>query len=76
MAAAIWAMAGTSLSGWGTTQIPVWGIDGSLRGLFSLLFSGDWFLNGVKPGGNGSTEVPQRGQLPLMARRKRALARA
>lgn len=39
--------------------------DGSNRGLFSILFSGDWFVNGVKQG--GSTQVPEPGQLSLFA---------
>ncbi len=64
-------------------RAPVYGTDGSTRGFFSMLFSGDWFVNGVKQGG-GSTEVPEPGQLgmmalallPLIARRRRRLARA
>ena len=40
--------------------------DSSNRGLFSILFSGDWFVNGTKQGG-GSTQVPEPGQLSLFA---------
>lgn len=46
-------------------RAPVWGTDGSLAGFFSMLFSGDWFVNGVKQG--GATEVPEPGQTGLFA---------
>ena len=75
---------GNNLTDLTTTNIPVWGTDGSLRGIFNLLFSGDWFLNGVKQGGGGSTQVPEPGQLalmtmallPLIVRQRRRLAAA
>lgn len=75
---------GNNLTDLATTNIPVWGTDGSLRGIFNLLFSGDWFLNGVKQGGGGSTQVPEPGQLalmamallPLVARRRKRMAAA
>lgn len=44
---------------------PVFASDGSLRGFFSMLFSGDWFVNGVKQG--GATPVPEPGQTGLFA---------
>lgn len=47
-------------------RAPVFGTDGSTRGFWSMLFSGDWFVNGTKQGG-GSTQVPEPGQLSLFA---------
>lgn len=53
-----------NLSGGSVDRAPVWGTDGSRRGIFSVLFSGDWFVNGSKVG--GSTQVPEPGALGLM----------
>ena len=69
-----------NLSGGAVDRAPVWGTDGSLRGFFSMLFSGDWFVNGSRVG--GATQVPEPGQLalmmaalvPLVLRRRRKLA--
>ncbi len=41
-------------------------MDGSSWGFFSILFSGDWFVNGVKQAG-GATQVPEPGQTGLFA---------
>ena len=57
-------IAGTMNSG--SFQAPVWGTDGSLAGLFSMLFSGSWFVNGQQVGG-GATDVPEPGQTSLFA---------
>lgn len=46
-------------------RAPVWGTDGSLAGFFSVLFSGNWFVNGQQVG--GATQVPEPGQLLLFA---------
>lgn len=56
---------GTMGSG-AVNQAPIYGTDGSLRGFFSMLFSGDWFVNGVKQAG-GVTQVPEPGQTGLFA---------
>lgn len=53
-----------NLSGGSVDRAPVWGTDGSRRGIFSILFSGDWFVNGSKVG--GATQVPEPGALGLM----------
>ncbi len=44
-------------------------VDGSKSGLFSILFSGDWFVDGKKVTGStsGGTDVPEPGQLLLTA---------
>jgi hypothetical protein len=70
------------LSGGSVDRAPVWGTDGSRRGIFSVLFSGDWFVNGSKVG--GATQVPEPGALglmlaalvPLALRRRRKAATA
>lgn len=62
----------------GSIRTPVYGTDGSQRGFWSMLFSGDWFVNGVMQPG-GATQVPEPGQLglfvlalvPLVLRRRR-----
>lgn len=67
-----------NLSGGSVDRAPVWGTDGSRRGIFSILFSGDWFVNGSKVG--GATQVPEPGALglvlaalvPLVLRRRKA----
>lgn len=65
----------------GSIRAPVYGTDGSTRGFWSMLFSGDWFVNGVMQPG-GATQVPEPGQLglfvlalvPLVLRRRGKLA--
>jgi PEP-CTERM motif len=47
--------------------VPVYGTDTSSRGFWSMLFSGDWFVNGVKQGTGGATDVPEPSQLLLFA---------
>lgn len=46
--------------------VPVFASDGSLRGFFSTLFSGSWFVNGQQVGG-GPVDVPEPGQTGLFA---------
>lgn len=58
-------IAGT-MTGGAIDRAPVWGTDGSLAGFFSMLFSGNWFVNGQQIGG-GATEVPEPGQTGLFA---------
>lgn len=70
-----------NLTGGSVDRAPVFATDGSRRGFFSILFSGDWFVNGSKVG--GATQVPEPGALGLMlaalvplALRRRKLAAA
>lgn len=55
------------LTGGAFSGVPVFASDGSLRGFFSTLFSGSWFVNGQQVGGGGATDVPEPGQLGLFA---------
>lgn len=45
-------------------RAPVWGTDGSLRGLFGIEWTGSWFVNGQQV---VATAVPEPDQLPLFA---------
>lgn len=53
------------LTGGAVNRAPVFADDGSLWGLFSILFSGNWFVNGQQVG--GPTQVPEPGQTGLFA---------
>jgi hypothetical protein len=57
---------GGTMTGGAINRVAVWGTDGSLAGLFSMLFSGNWFVNGQQVGG-GPVDVPEPGQTGLFA---------
>lgn len=73
LGAGCFGITGTMTSGV-ADRIPVWGTDGSFAGIFSILWSGNWFVNGQQVGGGGSTDVPEPGQLGLFAMALMAVA--
>ena len=57
------SLTGDDLTSAATSDIPIYGTDGGVRGIFSMLFSGDWSLPSYTPG--SPTSVPEPSMLLL-----------